>query len=63
MSVFRPFGDEMGNVRVKTGNFGDKFLGNNTVYVFEIISSNKVKLTLCPQNMFYSRSPPCDWLV
>lgn len=31
MSVFRPFGDEMGNVRVKTGNFGDKFLGNNTV--------------------------------
>ena len=31
MSVFRPFGDEMGNVIVKTGNFGDKFLGNNTV--------------------------------
>ena len=31
MSVFRPFGDEMGNVRVKTGKFGDKFLGNNTV--------------------------------
>ena len=31
MSVFCPVDNEPGNVRVKTGNFEDKVLGNSTV--------------------------------